>query len=46
MRSVPLSMQLLTTIGVAAVVPMVPLLLLKYPIAELAKQFLKMLSGI
>jgi hypothetical protein len=46
MRSVPLSRSLVVSIVAAAVVPMLPLLLIKYPIAELAEKFFRRLSGL
>jgi hypothetical protein len=46
MRWVPLSQPLLLNIVIAALLPMLPLLLLKYPIAELAEKFIARLSGL
>jgi hypothetical protein len=46
MRWVPVSVRMLRDFAVAALVPMVPLLLLKYPVAELAEKFLGRLSGL
>lgn len=46
MRWVPISPRLLTAFLIAALLPMLPLLLLKYPVAELAEQFLSRLSGL
>jgi len=45
MRWVPMSMPLLVTLLSAALVPMLPLLLLKYPITELAEKFFTNLVG-
>ena len=45
MRWVPMSMTLLVTLLSAALVPMLPLLLLKYPITELAEKFFTNLVG-
>ena len=46
MRLAPVSLRLWTNILIAALLPMVPLTLLKYPIAELAEKFVTRLSGI
>jgi hypothetical protein len=46
MRLAPVSVRLWTNILIAALLPMVPLTLLKYPIAELAEKFVTRLSGI
>jgi hypothetical protein len=46
MRWVPVSPRLLTDFAIAALVPMLPLFLLKYPVAELAKMFFARLSGL
>jgi hypothetical protein len=46
MRSIPISKRLVVTLLVAALVPMVPLLFLKYPIAELIVAIVKKLSGL
>jgi len=43
MRLVPASRRLLVLFAIAALVPLLPLLLLKYPVAELAEALLKML---
>ena len=43
LRLVPASRRLLVTFAIAALVPLLPLLLLKYPVAELAEALLKML---
>ena len=44
MRLVPASRRLLFIFGAAAVAPMLPLLLLKYPVAELAKKLFGMFA--
>jgi hypothetical protein len=46
MRWVPVSPRMLTDLAIAALVPMLPLLLLKYPVAELAQMFFARLSGL
>lgn len=46
MRWVPMSMRMLSEFVLAAVVPTLPLLLFKYPLAELAQKFLARLSGL
>jgi hypothetical protein len=46
MQSIPVSKRLVMTLLVAALVPMVPLLFLKYPIAELIVAIVKKLSGL
>jgi hypothetical protein len=46
MRIVPVSLQIVTTYAIGVVLPFLPLLLLKYPIAELATMLLKRLSGL
>lgn len=46
MRWVPIGKGLLISLAVAALVPVLPLLLLKYPIAELAQKFFTRLTGI
>jgi hypothetical protein len=46
MRSVPISLRLLTELATAALLPLLPLLLLKYPVAELVEKFLRKLSGL
>ena len=46
MRVVPVSVRMLTELAIAALVPMVPLLLLKYPVAELAQRFFASLAGL
>jgi hypothetical protein len=45
MRWAPISVRLWANILIAALLPMVPLMLLKYPIAELAEKFVTRLSG-
>jgi hypothetical protein len=46
MRWVPVSTRLLITVVVAALLPMLPLLLFKYPIAELVQRVLSKLAGL
>jgi hypothetical protein len=46
MRWVPMSRRLVAGLAVAALIPMLPLLLLKYPAAEIANQLFKALSGL
>jgi hypothetical protein len=46
MREAPVSMGLLTNLTLAALLPMMPLLLLKYPVAELAEKFISRLTGL
>jgi hypothetical protein len=46
MRLVPVSSRLVVEMALAALVPMAPLLLLKYPIAELAQKFFTGLAGL
>jgi len=46
MRWVPVSLQLLMALAMAALLPMLPLFLLKYPIAELAEKFFAKLLGL
>lgn len=46
MRTVPVNPQIVTTYAMGLVLPFLPLLLLKYPIAELATMLLKRLSGL
>jgi hypothetical protein len=45
MRVAPIGNRLLRSLGIAAVAPMVPLLLLKYPIGELIQKFFANLTG-
>lgn len=46
MRLVPMSTRMLTEFGLATLVPAMPLLLFKYPLAELAQQLVARLSGL
>jgi hypothetical protein len=46
MRWVPIGKSLLLSLAVAALAPVMPLLLLKYPIAELVQKFFTRLTGI
>jgi hypothetical protein len=46
MRWVPMSTRLLITVVIAALLPMLPLLLFKYPIAELVQRVLNKLAGL
>jgi hypothetical protein len=46
MRTVPVSRHIVTTYAMGVVLPFLPLLLLKYSIAELAAMLLKRLSGL
>lgn len=46
MRWIPMSLHLLTNMAAAALLPLVPLLLLKYPVAELAEKFFTRLTGL
>ncbi len=46
MRWVPIGKSLLISLAVAALVPVLPLLLMKYPIAELAHRFFTRLTGL
>ncbi len=46
MRLVPISTRLVKDLAIAAVLPMLPLLLLKYPVAELVQKFFSRLSGL
>ena len=46
MRWVPISFDLLRDYGVAAILPMLPLGLMKYPLAELAEKFFVRLTGL
>jgi hypothetical protein len=45
MSFVPVSARLLTDLPIVALLPLVPLLLLKYPAAELAEKFITRLTG-
>ncbi len=46
MRPVPVGPRLVKNLAVAAILPLVPLLLLKYPIAKLAAQLFQALTGL
>ncbi len=46
MRSVPVSTRLSITIMIAALLPMAPLFLFKYPIAELVRRLIAKLAGL
>lgn len=46
MRLVPVSLRMLTELAIVALVPILPLLLLKYPVAELAEKFFARLAGL
>ena len=46
MRWVPVSTRLLISVVIAALLPMLPLLLFKYPIAELVQRVLNKLAGL
>jgi len=46
MRLVPVTVRTVTGFAIAALLPVLPLLLLKYPIAELAEKFFSRLTGI
>jgi len=46
MRLVPVTLRTLTGFAIAALLPVLPLLLLKYPIAELTEKFLTRLAGL
>ncbi|WP_442755027.1 hypothetical protein ACNHKD_18925 [Methylocystis sp. JAN1] len=46
MRLAPISIRLLATIGVAASLPLLPLLLFEYPLADLAKMLFSKLAGL
>jgi hypothetical protein len=43
---IPIGPRMLINLGIAALAPLAPLLLLKYPVDELAKKFLKLLLGV
>ena len=45
MRVAPISLRLLTEMAIAALLPMLPLLLLKYPVTELVEKFAAKLFG-
>ena len=46
MRWVPVSTRLLMAVVIAALLPVLPLLLFKYPIAELAQRLFSKLAGL
>jgi hypothetical protein len=46
MRWIPVSPQLLAGFAIAALVPMLPLLLFEYPVAALAEKFMRTLTGL
>jgi hypothetical protein len=46
MRVVPVNLGLLRDFAIVALLPFLPLLLLKYPIAELAQKFIARLAGL
>jgi hypothetical protein len=46
MRLVPVSSSILMSLGVAALLPLLPLVLFKYPIAELLAKFFERLAGL
>ena len=46
MRWVPLSLRLLESLAISALLPIVPLLLFKYPVADLARNFFSRLIGL
>lgn len=46
MRWIPAGKRLLLALAIAVIVPLLPLLLLKYPIAELAEKLFQTLSGL
>ncbi len=46
MRLAPISIRLLTIIGAAAVLPMLPLFLFEYPLADLVKMLFQKLAGL
>jgi hypothetical protein len=46
MRWVPLSLRLLENLAISALLPIVPLLLFKYPVADLARNFFTRLTGL
>jgi hypothetical protein len=45
MRAVPIGTRLLRNMVIAALLPMLPLLLFKFPVADLAKKFFSFLTG-
>jgi hypothetical protein len=46
MRLVPVSPRMLMHLGVAALLPLLPLVLFKYPIGDLLAKFVERLSGL
>ncbi|HSE14925.1 MAG TPA: hypothetical protein VLB08_04960 [Candidatus Deferrimicrobium sp.] len=46
MRWVPSSLRLLESLAISALLPLVPLLLFKYPVADLARNFFTRLTGL
>jgi hypothetical protein len=46
MRLVPLSPSILKSLAVAALLPLLPLVLFKYPLADLLTKFFGRLSGL
>ena len=46
MRWIPMGNRLLVSLGTAVIVPLLPLLLLKYPVAELAEKLFQTISGL
>jgi hypothetical protein len=46
MRMAPVSLRLLTNLAIVAILPMLPLLLFKYPLAELIQRFFTRLTGL
>jgi hypothetical protein len=46
MRTVPVSARLSITVLIAALLPMAPLFLFKYPIAELVQRLVAKLAGL
>ncbi|HUL67442.1 MAG TPA: hypothetical protein VLW55_22805, partial [Burkholderiaceae bacterium] len=46
MRTVPVSSNMLIYLGVAALLPLLPLALFKYPLMDLLEKFLGMLTGV
>lgn len=46
MRVVPVSLRLLADLAIAAALPVLPLLLFKYPLAELTQRFFARLTGL
>ena len=46
MRCIPASRRLVMELAICVILPMVPLLLFKYPIAELTEKLIRALSGL